>query len=87
MRNKKDKKRKRIGGACKIVSNAGVSVINEPNGKRGDEVKANQSVADEARSSVHSAVAHSSVLSSLFGAGKKQQSEKEKRDGLFTRNC
>mmetsp|Transcript_14314 Transcript_14314/g.29118 ORF Transcript_14314/g.29118 Transcript_14314/m.29118 type:complete len:333 (-) Transcript_14314:132-1130(-) len=87
LRKKKYKKRKRIGDAFKSVSSVSASVTNGPNGTRGDEVRAKKSAADEARSSVHSAVAHSSVLSSLFGAGKKQQSEKEKRDGLFTRNC
>ena len=46
------------------------------------------SVADEARSNIQTKVAHNPVLSSLFGAaGKKNQSEKEKRDALFTRNC
>eukprot|EP00986_Skeletonema_menzelii_P020544 scaffold31586_cov160-Skeletonema_menzelii.AAC.3 len=46
------------------------------------------SLVDEARSNIQTKVAQNPVLSSLFGgAGKKNQSEKEKRDALFTRNC
>ena len=44
---------------------------------------------DEARSTVQSAVAQSAALSNLFGTDKKKkhQSEKEKMNNLFTRNC
>eukprot|EP00581_Thalassiosira_minuscula_P005832 CAMPEP_0183745454 /NCGR_PEP_ID=MMETSP0737-20130205/66249_1 /TAXON_ID=385413 /ORGANISM="Thalassiosira miniscula, Strain CCMP1093" /LENGTH=389 /DNA_ID=CAMNT_0025981125 /DNA_START=48 /DNA_END=1218 /DNA_ORIENTATION=+ len=49
-----------------------------------------KSAADEARSAVRSAVAHNPVLSNLFGTDKKNKkelTEKQKRDALFTRNC
>ncbi|KAL7468478.1 hypothetical protein ACHAXS_008716 [Conticribra weissflogii] len=78
---KKDKKRKRTGD-LKSLSTSSASVIIEPKGKCDGEVKAKKSAADEARSSVQSAVANSSVLLSLFGAGNKHQSDKEKRDVL-----
>ena len=45
------------------------------------------SVAEEARSTVEVRVSQNPVLSTLFSTGKKNQSEKEKSDALFTRNC
>jgi len=92
MQKKKDKKRKRgttnedVSAKQKSETKTSLPIVaaaasSSIQGKK-------TSVADEARSNIQTKVANNSVLSSLFGgAGKKNQSEKEKRDGLFTRNC
>lgn len=91
-KKKKDKKRKR-GNNEEVKSKSAKS---EPTtslpvaavATASKQIKKKSSVADEARSNIQMKVAHNPVLSSLFGtSGKKHQSEKEKRDALFTRNC
>ena len=53
-----------------------------------DNFHLKKTAVDEARSTVNSAVRQNPVLFNLFGAGQKKiQTEKEKADALFTRNC
>ena len=95
---KKDKKRKRSadGGNAKISSKAessGVPIAVDDRplngvGGKGSDRDLKRTAVDEARSTVQTAVSQSSVLSNLFGKGKKKpQTEKEKAETLFTRNC
>jgi hypothetical protein len=95
-KKKKDKKRKRNTNSEEVVSLskkksetiASLPVAAAPAAAASIQVQ-KSSVADEAKSNIQTKVAQNPVLSSLFGAsaGKKNQSEKEKRDALFTRNC
>mmetsp|Transcript_12013 Transcript_12013/g.17933 ORF Transcript_12013/g.17933 Transcript_12013/m.17933 type:complete len:353 (-) Transcript_12013:28-1086(-) len=92
MQKKKDKKRKRgttnedVSAKTKSETKTSLPVVAAAASASIQGKKT--SVADEARSNIQTKVANNSVLSSLFGgAGKKIQTEKEKRDALFTRNC
>ena len=97
MQQKKDKKRKRRGNnedlspkqktetLVSAVAAAGASLHN---GEDVGNSKTKSTIADEARSSVNIKVTQNPVLSNLFGVTvTKNQSEKDKRDALFTRNC
>mmetsp|Transcript_5761 Transcript_5761/g.12582 ORF Transcript_5761/g.12582 Transcript_5761/m.12582 type:complete len:368 (+) Transcript_5761:152-1255(+) len=102
MKRKKDKKRKR-GGDDKpnrshppSSSSSGAKApdmklfksSNSNSNGRKVNTTTKRSAVDEARSNVQSAVAQNSVLSNLFGVGKKNnKTEEEKRIDLFTRNC
>jgi hypothetical protein len=93
MQKKKDKKRKR-NTIEEVSSKKTIETIDSlPVGASAAAAAAaasihvkKSSVADEARANIQMKVGQNPVLSSLFG-GKKNQSEKEKRDALFTRNC
>jgi len=88
MNKKKDKKRKRTDDASKksrLTYNTKEQAAVIPKKSLSSTVKAT-SAAQEARSAVRSAVESNPVLSNLFGS-KKNSSEKERRDALFTRNC
>eukprot|EP00984_Skeletonema_dohrnii_P008259 scaffold3033_cov119-Skeletonema_dohrnii-CCMP3373.AAC.3 len=91
MQKKKDKKRKRgstVDVSAKKKSETKTSLPVVAAAASASIQGKKTSVADEARSNIQTKVANNSVLSSLFGgAGKKNQTEKEKRDALFTRNC
>ena len=89
MQKKKEKKRKRGNNDEAVSKKKSESKASLSVATKAVSVQAKQSsVADEARSNIQAKVANNQVLSSLFGAsGKKAQSEKEKRDALFTRNC
>ena len=95
LNKKKDKKRKRADdpskkGTIKEQSASKREASHRDTKKKIPSQKSNASsipsVAQEARSAVQSAVESNPVLSNLFGS-KKNASEKERRDALFTRNC
>lgn len=92
MQKKKDKKRKRntteeVSSKKTIETIASLPVGASAAAAAAASIHVKKSsVADEARANIQMKVGQNPVLSSLFG-GKKNQSEKEKRDALFTRNC
>lgn len=59
--------------------------------KEKKKLSSSSATVNEARSTVQSAISHNPVLLNLFGGRKdeqkQKQTEKEKRDALFTRNC
>jgi hypothetical protein len=96
LNKKKDKKRKRAEDSSKKTSSNHLEhsispkkTILDSNGSHSKQSNKSSSIptaAQEARSTVQSAVESNPVLSNLFGS-KKKSSEKERRDALFTRNC
>ena len=95
MQKKKDKKRKRGSGhqedatlKHKTQATAPIDLVAAASASTHHDNKLKKSsVAEEARSTVEARVSQNPVLSTLFSTGKKNQSEKEKSDALFTRNC
>lgn len=93
MQKKMDKKRKRGSGhqedrTLKHKTQAIVpTALAAAGSTHHNHQSKKSSVAEEARSTVEVRVSQNPVLSTLFSTGKMNQSEKEKSDALFTRNC